>query len=71
MSTSALLPPSVSSSTSGSMKGGGISLLVADEIDYTFYFGRINEGTLYTYRVVALQVEHIAFTDKLLCTRTV
>ena len=32
---------------------------------------RVDECTLYTCRLVAVEVQHVAHTDKLVCTRTV
>ena len=48
-----------------------VALLFGNELVDVDYFGRIDEGTLYTDGVVALQIEHVATTYELLCTHAV
>ena len=48
-----------------------IALLRSDELVYAFHLRRVNEGTLYTDRLCATEIEHVTLTDELLGTCTV
>lgn len=55
----------------GQEVGCGVALLVADVADYLVDFGGVDKGALYSDWFVALEVEHVAFSDELLCSGAV
>lgn len=50
------------------LEGAEIALLVGNEVVDTLHFGGINEGTLYANRLAAIEIEHIASSNQLLCS---
>ena len=48
-----------------------VALLLADELVDALHLWCVDKGTLYTYRLAAVQIEHVASTYQLLCARTV
>ena len=47
-----------------------VALLLADELVDALHLWCVDKGTLYTYRLAAVQIEHVASTYQLLCARS-
>ncbi len=50
------------------LEGAEVALLVGNEVVDTLHFGGVNEGTLHTNRLAAIEIEHITTTYQLLCS---